>query len=78
MIKFKNITFVNSEDGDWVGIYIDGVLARENHSYDADDMLDILGIDYNSHSVNMEDGGRLPTKLEDLNLKGDHDGVGQS
>ncbi len=66
MIKFKNITLVNSDGGDWIGIYIDGVLVRENHSYEADDMLGILGIDYDEHWIGMEDGSRLPAKLEDL------------
>lgn len=80
MKKFKKITFVHSEDGDWVGIYIDGVLVRQNHSYDADDMLDILEIEYDSHWYDMGSAGmsHLPDKLEDLNLTGEHDGTGQS
>jgi hypothetical protein len=77
MKKFKNITFVHDNSGDWMGIYIDGVLVRENHSYDADDMLDVLEIEYNTHWIDMPDS-RLPAKLEDLNLTGDHDGTGQS
>lgn len=68
MIKFKNITFVHSNDGDWVGIYIDGVLVKENHSYEADDMLDILEIEYESHWIEMDDS-RLPENLSELGLK---------
>jgi hypothetical protein len=66
MRKFNSITLVNSSEGDWIGIYIDGKLVCDNHCYDVDDVLSILGIEYEQHWVEMEDGSRLPPRLEDL------------
>ncbi len=68
MPKMPQITFVNSEDGDWVGVYLDGKLVQQDHSLDCDDILDILKIEYKSYWVNMEDGSRLPGDLAEVNL----------
>lgn len=65
--KEKQITFVHDNSGDWMGIYIDGKLVRENHSYEADDMLDVLGIPYETHWIDMEDS-RLPATLAEIKL----------
>ena len=59
------IDFVNSNDGDWCGLYVDGQLIAENHSLDPDDVLTHLGIAYNTHWVDMSDGSRLDAKLSD-------------
>jgi hypothetical protein len=66
-MKKQDIVFVNDNSGDWVGIYINGKLVRENHSYEADDMLDILDIPYTTHWVYMETA-RLPYNLSDVKL----------
>lgn len=39
MLKFH---ILKSESGDWEGIYLDGQLLVENHSVDAQDLLDAL------------------------------------
>lgn len=65
-IAFPKITFVNADTGDWEGIYVDGVLLREDHSLAPDDVLSVLGIEYTEHWVDMEDGSRLPRSLADL------------
>jgi len=67
MIKKKAITLIQADD--WIGIYIDGKLKREDHSFDVDDVLSILGIDYEQHWIDMEDGSRLPATLGELKEK---------
>lgn len=37
-----NFTFVNSEDGDWQALYINGKLAAEGHTIKAKDVLDCI------------------------------------
>lgn len=69
--KNPKIAFVNSNDGDWEGIYVDGVLKREGHSLSPDDVLSVLGIEYDTHYIDMEDGDRLPAKLKDISLTTD-------
>ena len=41
-----NIKLVKSEDGDWEAIYVDGVLAVENHSLRTTDVLEAVELDY--------------------------------
>lgn len=60
----KKITFVYADD--WMGLYIDGELVRENHSLEPDDVLLELGIKYDDFWAEVEDGGRLPKKLKDV------------
>lgn len=37
-----NFTFVNSEDGDWQALYINGKLAVEGHTIKTRDVLDCI------------------------------------
>jgi hypothetical protein len=67
MSKKKKITIIQDNSGDWMGIYIDGKLEAENHSYDATDMMDILDIEYEEHWIDMEDS-RLPATLAEIKL----------
>jgi hypothetical protein len=67
MSKKQKITIIQDNSGDWMGIYIDGKLVRENHSYDATDMLDVLEIEYEEHWIDMEDS-RLPATLAEIAL----------
>lgn len=64
--KEREIVFVHGDDGDWEGIYVDGKLLREDHSLEPDDVLSVLGIDYEVHWIDMEDGSRLPKDLGEL------------
>lgn len=66
----QKITLVYSEDHDWVGLYLDGKLATEGHSLNADQVLQQLGLKYQiKHMSNewCEGHGRLPNKEEDCN-----------
>lgn len=65
--KQKEIVFVHDNGGDWEGMYVDGVLVTENHSLDPDDVLSLLGIEYETHWIDMEDS-RLPGKLSEIAL----------
>ena len=40
------VIIATSDDGDWTGIYVNGVLKAENHSLRDSDVLKALGIDY--------------------------------
>jgi hypothetical protein len=64
--KEREIVFVHGDSGDWEGIYVDGKLLREDHSLDPDDVLSVLGIAYETHWIDMEDGSRLPKDLSEL------------
>lgn len=43
---FKLIHFLTSEEGDWVGIYVDGKLIMQGHSFRARDLAEWLGREY--------------------------------
>jgi hypothetical protein len=66
----KDIVIAKSGDGDWAGIYVDGVLYKEDHSLTPYDVLNILGISYRGVTLSNEriecEGGRFPTSLQDL------------
>lgn len=71
----RDIKLVRNEDGDWEGLYIDGVLVRENHSLNVVDVLDDLVelkilTGYDVAIVDEEDmellGGSLPNDFEDI------------
>lgn len=48
------ITVVGSPDGDWEGVYVDGRLKFEGHSITWWQMLDALGIEYDSFDADGE------------------------
>lgn len=39
------LMFLKSEDGDWIGLYVNGKLMAEGHSLDPVDLLENLGFD---------------------------------
>jgi hypothetical protein len=41
-INKMNISLLHSGGGDWVGLYIDGILIEEDHNLSEDQILDIL------------------------------------
>ena len=61
----SNIVIVHDNSGDWVGIYVDGKLVREDHSIQEEDVLDAIGIPNKSVWVDMEDS-RLPENLDEI------------
>lgn len=64
----NDITVVNLDD--WVGIYIDGKCAYQNHSIRPNTLLNLLGItsdEYWIEDYNPDLGG-LPENLSELNL----------
>ena len=58
----SEVALVSNDEGDWMGVYIDGRLVYENHSIDEDHLLDLLGIEYTRVTdVDCEQyGGSLP------------------
>jgi hypothetical protein len=65
----KKVTIVSSFDGDWYGVYIDGVLASEGHQVNAQEVLESLGytIEFKEKNEAWFDkhGNRCPEKLEE-------------
>lgn len=60
------IDIVMSDDGDWEGMYVDGVLKCEDHSLDAQQVLYALGLEFHWKETFIRDGGRLPHNFSDL------------
>jgi hypothetical protein len=58
------IVIANGDEGDWTGLYVDGVLKYEDHSLEASYVLKILGIKFKEVEVTVD--GYLPKYLEDL------------
>ncbi len=72
-MKKKKITFV-SDDNDWEGLYINGKLVMENHRLDWDDILDAIGVEYETIVADDEwlaEHGTLPDKLSDVKARVD-------
>ncbi len=64
------IQIVQSEQGDWEGIYIDGQLEFETHTLTAYDILYALGIQYEKIYCDLEEIGRCPDTFDEaLNLE---------
>jgi hypothetical protein len=69
-MKKQKINFVNAED--WAGLYIDGKLVLEDHNLHWGQVLEALGIDYESDTIDeewMEKWGRLPSKFKEVKLE---------
>lgn len=62
------INLVQSTDGDWEGIYVDGILKEEGHSLSPWHILKALGLDFSHHDVDFESCGisSLPMNLEQI------------
>lgn len=57
-------TLVSSQEGDWIGLYRDGVLVHEGHSIPESEMCRYLGVEYESYEDHRVDlYGRCPNKL---------------
>jgi len=60
----SEIVIVNGDEGDWTGLYVDGVLKYEDHSLEASYVLKILGVKFKEAEVTVD--GYLPKYLKDL------------
>lgn len=60
----KQITFVDDTSGEWIGIYINGKLVDEGHSFQPEDVLRLLNIDFTNITTAIDD--RLPRNLADV------------
>ena len=68
----KKIDLVDADD--WVAVYLDGVVVHQAHSITERQMLDILGIPYETHDADqeaVEDAGSFPVRIEDVVMKKD-------
>jgi len=66
----RGITIVRAED--WEGVYIDGKLIDDAHSFEGDEVLFMLGIDCEvkwADDTWLSERGRLPEKLEDVRFE---------
>lgn len=53
-----DIRLVRSNEGDWIGLYRDGKLLGEGHSFGASELLSLLGIEHETIFLDLDD--RLP------------------
>lgn len=57
-----SIVFRESEDGDWIAMYVDGKKVTENHSLSLFEVLRLAGIDYDCQSIPSELAESNPVK----------------
>jgi hypothetical protein len=62
-----DVVLVSGEEGNWEGIYIDGMLYREEDSLSAADVLAALKINYRRIRAKLDSGDTLPYNLKDVN-----------
>jgi len=66
-IRASKFTLVSSDQGDWIGLYRDGVLLNEGHSLSPREVLDALGLENESVEWGEEEfakhGYRCPETL---------------
>ena len=63
------VKIVKTEEGNWVGIYVDGILKRSDSDLSAQDILEALEVDYSFQELSMEqcaEMSRLPNLEKDL------------
>lgn len=60
----KEIVIVDGDEGDWVGLYLDGVLVYEDHLLEASYVLKKLKIKFKEFEATVD--GYLPKKLTDV------------
>ena len=59
----EKVHLMESEEGDWIGLYLDGKLVYEGHSLSAERLLEALGIPYSEEERDMSEGGGCPKTL---------------
>lgn len=65
MNLIEKIHIVRSEEGDWEGLYINGILMCEGHSLSIYDIFKALFVKYDTITIPLE--GHLPNELRKLN-----------
>ena len=60
----KTFTFVTSEYGDWIALYIDGKLAAEGHTVTARDVLDCIADIFPNKVVSFE----IPQDIAEMGM----------
>lgn len=66
----KEITLVEGDD--WSGLYVDGKLVAEGHSFSNSELLEYCGVKHNRGFADLDwlaDRGTLPKKLSDVKWK---------
>lgn len=63
MRLIRDIHFMDSDEGDWVGVYIDDELVYEAHHLAPDVLLDLLEIPYTCEERDLSIVGRCPKTL---------------
>lgn len=67
--------FVLIRSCDWEGLYVDGLLRKEDHSIDMRILLDLVDGECRDLTSKQDralsEGGGLPTKLEDIDRLSD-------
>lgn len=73
--KQPKITLVGVEEGDWIGLYIDGKLVRDGHSIDERMMLEFLSAEFDfTYEVGtadqewLEENISFPNLLKDMKV----------
>ena len=65
------ITFLNSEGGDWVGVYLGKELIHEGHSVSGKELCEALSLEFEFHYMtdkwlnNKKNRGSMPFTLPD-------------
>lgn len=57
---------VSSKDGDWQGLYVNGLLKCEGHSFPLSDVFEALGLELVEREIDMEEMGSLPELYKEL------------
>ena len=66
----KKIHLVSGDD--WEGLYINGNLVTEGHQITNEELLEILGVDFNTSLADidwLEERGSFPEKLTDVKFE---------
>lgn len=48
------VNLIRSEEGDWIGLYKDGLLVAQNHSLGPSEVLRALGIEHEDVTASMD------------------------
>lgn len=60
-------TLVQNDQGDWIGLYKDGLLIASGHSFSPSALLRMVGIRHDMiWDVTTEDGSDFPNTLDEL------------
>ncbi len=69
-MPIPDIVFVSdAQEGDWEGIYVDGVLKAQGHTLDNGQILEAIGVSARHIDVKtewIENAGHLPENLSDI------------